>query len=100
MATAPKINWLAATRERNLADARRLAATAAAYLAALEQADGDYTCLAQRAEVPMLEAIYGVTECVDVWNLLADREAELAPVGWRGDDERRLDDGFYCGGAA
>lgn len=100
MNPAPKTNWIAATRERNLTDARKLAATAAAYLAALEQADGDYTCLAQRAEVPMLEAIYAVTECMDVWNLLADREAELAPVGWCGDDERRLDDGFYCGGAA
>lgn len=100
MNTAPKINGQAATRERNLTDARKLVETAQAYLAALEAADGDYTIAAQRAEVPMLEAIYGVTECMDVWNLLADREAELAPVGWRGDDERRLDDGFYCGGAA
>ena len=31
MATAPKTDWLAATRERNLTDARKLAATAAAY---------------------------------------------------------------------
>ena len=92
MATQPKTDWRAVNRERNLADARKLAATAAAYLAALERADGDYTIIAQRAEVPMLQAIYAVTECPDVWALLVDRESELAPTGWRGDDERRLDD--------
>jgi len=90
--TTTKIDWRAVNRERNLADARKLATTAAAYLAALEAAEGDYTIHAQRAEVPMLEAIYSVTECADVWALLVDREAELAPTGWRGDDERRLDD--------
>jgi len=90
--TDTKIDWQAVNRDRNLTDARKLAKAAAAYLAALEKADGDYTILAQRAELPMLEAIYNVTECADVWALLCDREAELAPTGWRGDDERRLDD--------
>ena len=100
MATAHKIDWQAVTRERNLTDARKLAQTASAYLAELEASAGDYNRAAQIAEVPMIEAIYAITECDDVYALLMDRKAELAPSGWRGDDERRLDDGFYCGGEA
>ena len=100
MAIAPKIDWQAVTRERNLADARKLVETATAYLAALEASDGDYNRAAQIAEVPMMAAIYAITECDDVHALLVDRKAELAPSGWRGDDDRRLDDGFYFGGEA
>lgn len=92
MTTETKTDWRAANRARNLAEARKLVETATAYLAALERADGDYTRFAMRAEVPLLEAIYNVTECADVWNLLADLEADLEPNDWCGDDERRLED--------
>ena len=73
----PELTASEKARIRELTNARKLVETASAYLAALERSGGEYTNAAARAEIPMLDAIYAITECDDVYELANERRDEV-----------------------
>lgn len=64
-------------RLRNLEQARKLLDAATAYMDALNRSNGSYTNAAARAEIPLLDAIYAITGCDEVFELAKERRDEV-----------------------